>query len=185
MTIYCYEPRYGGRLKMRLLRRVLIVSMLMSVLVVQFTNCQVQPQVPLDDGSDGEGCEDASCAPPSDALSITTPGSLLVASTALTAEFGGSCTIGTFPVGAMGWRLWSSCAPGRVELTSCVQFDGACGVCNAGNYSFAGATAVYFPGAPQTGWCLEVEIQGYIPAVNRSWDGLPGKSKKTFYITTP
>lgn len=168
---------------MRLLRRVFLVSVILLGLAFQFNNCgEVQPSTPVDVDSNPQSCEALGTCPYQQLEIIPVRTTELVASTDLSLEFGGTCNLSTYPVGALGWKLFNSSG---ALLAACTQFDGACGTCQGGNFSFAGTTAIVFPYPVISPWRLEIEIQGFVPAEALSYSGISGKSKKTITIMTP
>lgn len=147
---------------MRLLRRVLVVGLFGVAMLVHFTNCGQVPQQA--DLPTVEGCESASCLPPiGSSIAISGPSNVTLKSTEThLPDIGGNCGAAEFEVNAIAYRVIG--VDGFTVLNGRCQFDGACGRCVAGKWSFAGANQIVL-GWPtgvtaQTGMKIEIELRG-------------------------
>lgn len=147
-----------------------------SVVLTQFTNCDVYSNNGVFSSASQYSCVGNDCkVSSSDLLEIGSPNELLLLSTDRSVDVGGNCNEGGFVANAITWVLSYNGA----VISSCTSL-GSCGECIKGRYQ----TTVNIGQVPITGMQVELEIRG-ISNQGIIYTGRPTLSKHISNIRVP
>lgn len=162
------------RLKMRILWKVVGVSLGLGLVLTQFTNCDVYSESSVFSPSSLATCEGVACLRQHpDNLELGTVSRLYVQNAQVGADLGGDCNEAGFPANVVTWEI----VQGGTVIRTCSQTSN-CGTCVNGRFQ----TYVNFAGMPpQNDMQVRVEIIGYVDTTPYS---NPLLARKTVQVQT-
>lgn len=145
----------GGCANMRLGLRILAVSILMGVMLTQFTNCDVYSQSGVFSGTLGSTCSGNGCVSQNaDILELASVSQIYTTSTSVAVDLGGDCNEGGFPSNVVFWQLIDNA--GNI-IKDCSKTTGlVCGICQKGRFRIYAST-----GLVNSTYRIRLQIRGY------------------------